>query len=61
MDEKSLIFGPSDSVEDLIIELINKKIDLDLENDYYLNITHPPIHESQNILATRLFQEYLLI
>jgi hypothetical protein len=46
MDEKSLIFGPSDSIEDLIMELIKKKIDLDLENDYYLNITPPPIHIS---------------
>lgn len=46
MDEKSLIFGPSDSVEDLIMGLIKQKIDLDLENDYYLNISPPPIQQS---------------
>ena len=51
MDEKSLIFGPSDSVEALIMALIKKKMDLDLENDYYLNITPPPIHESSEYFS----------
>ena len=46
MDEKSLIFGVSDAVEDLILALIKKKIKLDLDNDYYLNISPPPINES---------------
>lgn len=48
MDEKSLIFGVSDNLEDLIMWLIKKKIDLDLENDYYLNISPPPIPESED-------------
>jgi hypothetical protein len=47
MDEKSLIFGVSDAVEDLILALIKKKIKLDLDNDYYLNISPPPIDESE--------------
>ncbi len=46
MDEKSLIFGVSDAVEDLILALIKQKIKLDLDNDYYLNISPPPIEES---------------
>ena len=46
MDEKSLIFGVSDAIEDLIMVLIKQKIDLNMENDYYLNISPPPISES---------------
>ncbi len=46
MDEKSLIFGVSDAIEDLILALIKQKIKLDLDNDYYLNISPPPIDES---------------
>lgn len=46
MNEKSLIFGVSDAVEDLIMTLIKQKIDLTLEKDYYLNISPPPIPES---------------
>jgi len=46
MDEKSLIFGVSDVVEDLVLMMIKQKIELDLENDYYLNISPPPIQES---------------
>jgi hypothetical protein len=43
MDEKSLIFGVSYAVDDLIIALLNQKIDLNFEEDYYLNISPPPI------------------
>ena len=43
MDEKSLIFGVSYAVDDLIIALINQKIDLNLDEDYYVNISPPPI------------------
>ncbi len=43
MDEKSLIFGVSYAVDDLIIALLNQKIDLNLEEDYYVNISPPPI------------------
>ena len=46
MDEKSLIFGVSDAIEDLIMALIKQNIELDMENDYYLNISPPPIPES---------------
>jgi hypothetical protein len=43
MDEKSLIFGVSYAVDDLIIALHNQKIDLNLDEDYYVNISPPPI------------------
>ena len=33
MDEKSLIFGVSYAVDDLIIRLIKQKIDLNLDED----------------------------
>jgi hypothetical protein len=39
---RSLIFGTSDDVEDLILELYEQKLDIDFENDYYLNIPPPP-------------------
>ena len=42
MDEKSLIFGVSDDLEELLVFLVKKKADLDLEKDYYLNIPPPP-------------------
>ena len=51
MDEKSLIFGVSDDLEDLILWLVKKKIDLDFENDYYLNISPPPIPESEDFFG----------
>lgn len=43
MDEKSLIFGVSYAVDDLIIALLNQKIDLNLDKDFYVNISPPPI------------------
>ena len=39
---RSLIFGTSDDVEDLILELYNQKLGIDFEHDYYLNIPPPP-------------------
>jgi hypothetical protein len=42
MDEKSLIFGVSDDLEDLLMFLLKNNVDLDLETDYYLNIPPPP-------------------
>lgn len=51
MDEKSLIFGVSDDLENLIMWLAKKKIDLDFENDYYLNISPPPIPESEGFFG----------
>ena len=42
MGEKSLIFGVSDDLEDLLLFLLKKNVDFDLENDYYLNIPPPP-------------------
>lgn len=48
MDEKALVFGVSDSVEDLILALLKQKVDLDIEKDYYLNISPPPIPESKD-------------
>ena len=39
---RSLIFGTSDDVEDLILELFKQKLDIDFEHDYYLNIPPPP-------------------
>jgi hypothetical protein len=43
MDEKSLIFGVSYDVDDLIIALLNRRIDLNLDKDFYVNISPPPI------------------
>ena len=43
MDEKCLIFGVSYAVDNLIIALLNQKIDLNLDEDYYVNISPPPI------------------
>jgi hypothetical protein len=46
MDEKSLIFGVSYAVDGLIMELLKQKIDLNLDEDYYVNISPPPIPDS---------------
>ena len=43
MDEKSLIFGVSYAVDDLIIALHNQKLGLNLDEDFYVNISPPPI------------------
>ncbi len=43
MDEKSLIFGVSYDVDDLIIALLNRRINLNLDKDFYVNISPPPI------------------
>ena len=48
MDEKSLIFGVSDDLEDLLMFLIRKNVDVDLEKDYYLNIPPPPTRDSND-------------
>ena len=36
------MFGASDDVEDLILELYTQKLDIDFEHAYYLNIPPPP-------------------
>jgi hypothetical protein len=46
MDEKSLIFGVSYAVDDLIMALLKQNIDLNVEEDYYVNISPPPIPDS---------------
>ena len=46
MNEKALIFGVSYSVDSLIMFLLKQKIGLDLDEDYYVNISPPPIPES---------------
>ena len=46
MDEKALIFGVSYAVDDLIIALLTKKICLNVKEDYYVNISPPPIPDS---------------
>ena len=43
MDEKSLIFGVSYAVDDLIMALFKQRIDLNVDDDYYVNISPPPI------------------
>ncbi len=43
MEEKSLIFGVSYDIDDLIIALLDRKIDLKLDEDFYVNISPPPI------------------
>ncbi|MCW4016837.1 MAG: hypothetical protein NWF06_10740 [Candidatus Bathyarchaeota archaeon] len=46
MGEKALIFGVSYAVDSLIMALIKRKIDLNLDEDYYVNISPPPIPDS---------------
>ncbi|MFZ7137766.1 MAG: hypothetical protein ACOWW1_05050 [archaeon] len=48
MDEKSLVFGVSYAVDSLIMALLKEKIPLNLEEDYYVNISAPPIPNSIN-------------
>ncbi len=43
MDEKSLIFGVSYAVDGLIMALLKQNIVLNLDEDYYVNISPPPI------------------
>ncbi|MBT8172227.1 hypothetical protein KJN74_05095 [Candidatus Bathyarchaeota archaeon] len=46
MNEKTLIFGVSYGVDSLILALLKKKIDLNLDKNYYVNISPPPIPDS---------------
>ena len=46
MDEISLVFEISYSVDSLIMALIKEKIPLNLEEDYYVNISPPPTPNS---------------
>ena len=46
MGDKSLIFGVSYAVDSLIMTLLKQKIKLSLDEDYYVNISPPPIPES---------------
>ena len=48
MNEKSLIFGVSYAVDSLIMALLNQKIDLNLDDDYYVNISPPPIPDAMD-------------
>ena len=43
MNEKSLLFGVSYAVDDMILDLLKQKIVLNLDEDYYVNISPPPI------------------
>ena len=47
MDEKTLIFGVSYSLDSLILALLKMKIDLNLAKNYYVNISPPPIPDSK--------------
>jgi hypothetical protein len=46
LEEKALIFGGSYAIDSLIMFLLNKPIDLNLDDDYYVNISRPPIPDS---------------
>jgi hypothetical protein len=46
MDEKALVFGVSYAVDSLIMALLKQGIELNLEEDYYVNISPPPIPDS---------------
>ena len=48
MDEKSLLFGVSYSIDSLIMSLLNQKVDLNLDDDYYVNISPPPIPDADD-------------
>ena len=43
MDEKALVFGVSYAVDSLIMALLKQKKELNLDDDYYVNISPPPI------------------
>ena len=43
MDEKSLVFGVSYAIDSLIMALLKENIPLNLDEDYYVNISPPPI------------------
>ena len=45
MNEKSLIFGVSYAVDSLIMALLKQRINLNLDDDYYVNISPPPISD----------------
>ena len=38
MDEKALVFGGSYAVDSLIMTLLKQSIELNLDEDYYVNI-----------------------
>lgn len=46
MDEKALVFGVSYAIDSLIMALLKQKIALNLDEDYYVNISRPPIPDS---------------
>ena len=46
MDEKALIFGVSYAIDGLIMSLLKQKINMNLDEDYYVNISYPPISDS---------------
>ena len=46
MDEMSLIFWVSYAVDGLIMALLKQNIVLNLDEDYYVNISPPPIPDS---------------
>ena len=46
MGDKPLIFGVSYDVDNLIKALLKENIELNLEKDYYVNISSPPIPDS---------------
>ena len=46
MEEKSLVFGVSYAVDSLIMALLKAKVSLNLDEDYYVNISPPPIPDS---------------
>ena len=46
MDEKALVFGVSYAVDSLIMTVLKQNIELNLDEDYYVNISPPPIPDS---------------
>jgi hypothetical protein len=46
LEEKALIFGGSYAIDSLIMFLLKKSINLNLDDDYYVNISRPPIPDS---------------
>jgi hypothetical protein len=50
-DEKSLVFGVSDDVEQMVMALVKQKVDVDIEKDYYLNIPPPPVDNADEIFG----------
>ncbi|MFA5364306.1 MAG: hypothetical protein WC325_03895 [Candidatus Bathyarchaeia archaeon] len=50
-DEKSLVFGVSEDIDNMVMALVKQKVDINIEKDYYLNIPPPPVDNADEIFG----------